>query len=85
MHTVRSPRKRGHITGLDPDNLLEPGAFDAPNEARAWETLWSAGHGVGSIRNVPTAAELCRRLTTEYRTAVAEMSLDAFAVSRSFA
>ena len=40
-------------------------------EARAWKTIWSAGQGVGSIDDVPGAAELCARLRDEYDAAVA--------------
>lgn len=45
------------------------GGLDMQNEARAWKTVWSAGQGVGSIRDVPPAAELCARLIAEYRLA----------------
>ena len=31
--------------------------------------MWSAGQGVGSIHDVPSAAELCTRLIAEYREA----------------
>ncbi|WP_158916293.1 nitronate monooxygenase family protein [Caulobacter sp. S45] len=48
-------------------------------EVRAWKTVWSAGQGVGSIRDVPAAAELCQRLISEYRDAVREMAADPFA------
>ncbi|MGC1301150.1 MAG: nitronate monooxygenase family protein [Caulobacteraceae bacterium] len=50
-------------------------------EARAWKTVWSAGQGVGSIRDVPPAAELCARLISEYRTALREVVSDPFAAS----
>jgi nitronate monooxygenase len=48
------------------------------HEARAWKTVWSAGQGVGSIRDVPPAAELCQQLIAEYRAAVADMAADPF-------
>lgn len=56
--------------GLDPD--APPGAhvMDMADEARAWKTVWSAGQGVGSIRDVPATAELCARLAREYRETV---------------
>ena len=65
--------------GLDPDNLPPHGGMNMDNEARAWKTVWSAGQGVGSIRDVPAAAELCQRLISEYRDAVREMAADPFA------
>ncbi len=65
---------RGSIvaSGLDPDRLEQHVSMDisAESEAKAWRDYWSAGHGVGNIRDVPPAAELCRRLIAEYRKAV---------------
>ena len=66
-------------TGLDPDNLPMHGGMNMDNEARAWKTVWSAGQGVGSIRDVPPAAELCRRLADEYRAAMQAAAADPFA------
>jgi nitronate monooxygenase len=43
----------------------------AEGEAKAWKDVWSAGQGVGSIHDVPGAADLCGRLIAEYREAVA--------------
>ncbi|MEJ1158951.1 NAD(P)H-dependent flavin oxidoreductase [Prosthecomicrobium sp. N25] len=56
--------------GLDPDHLPPHRELDMQNEARAWKTVWSAGHGVGSIQDVPAAADLCARLIREYREAL---------------
>ena len=53
--------------GLDPDNLPPHGGMNMDNEARAWKTVWSAGHGVGSVTDVPSTAELCRQLAEGYR------------------
>lgn len=39
------------------------------DEAKAWKTLWSAGQGVGEIRDLPTCGELIARLDREYRAA----------------
>jgi nitronate monooxygenase len=57
--------------GLDPDNLVAHGALDMQNEAKAWKNVWSAGQGVGSIGDIPGAAELCERLIAEYDAAMA--------------
>jgi nitronate monooxygenase len=57
--------------GLDPDNLPAAGKLDLQGEAKAWRDFWSAGHGVGSIADIPPAAALCERLVSEYRAALA--------------
>lgn len=65
--------------GLDPDNLVSHGAMDLGNEAKAWKTVWSAGQGVASLKDVPGAAELCERLIAEYAQAMARAGSDPFA------
>jgi nitronate monooxygenase len=52
--------------GLDPDHLPPPGEMNVASEAKAWKTVWSAGHGVGGVHDIPGAADLCRRLAREY-------------------
>lgn len=37
---------------------------------RAWRDIWSAGHGVATIDDIPTTAELVSRLSMEYQAAV---------------
>ena len=69
--------------GLDPDNLPAHVGMNMSDETRAWKTVWSAGHGVDSIADVPTAAELCRHLVESYRAAMTELADDPFASSRS--
>ena len=59
--------------GLDPDKLPPHGSLDMNNEAKAWKNVWSAGQGVGSIHDVPSAAELCGILAREYAAAIAEI------------
>ena len=44
--------------------------------AKPWKDLWSAGHGVGSIADVPTTAELVKRLKAEYQNAVSSFTGD---------
>jgi nitronate monooxygenase len=62
--------------GLDPDRLeAEPraaGNVFNPDEqkVKAWKDVWSAGHGVGTIHDVPTVAQLVARLVDEYFQAV---------------
>jgi len=58
--------------GFDIEKLLAGGA-PAPSEVlesvKAWRDLWSAGHGVSLIDDIPTTAELVARLEAEYRAA----------------
>ncbi|VXB83246.1 Dioxygenases related to 2-nitropropane dioxygenase [Pseudomonas sp. 8BK] len=39
-------------------------------EAKAWKTVWSAGQGVGNIRDLPSVEQLITRLDSEYRAAL---------------
>lgn len=64
--------------GLDPDASPPAHALDMDNETKAWKTLWSAGQGVGSIIDVPPAAELCQRLAREYHAAVSALAEESF-------
>jgi nitronate monooxygenase len=60
--------------GLDPDNLPIPkgrGTDHLPEHAKPWKTLWSGGQGIGLITDIPTVAELVRRLQAEYVAACA--------------
>lgn len=61
--------------GLDPDALPAGAKLDMGHERRAWKTIWSAGHGTGSIADVPTTAELCGRLAREYEEALSSRPL----------
>lgn len=64
--------------GLDPDALPQHGALELQSEARAWKSFWSAGHGVGAIRDIPAAGDLADRLVAEYRAAMAAAAGDPF-------
>lgn len=66
---------RGSIAraGLDPDRLPElsaPRTPGLPQGLKAWRDLWSAGHGVGSIDDIPPVADLVARLRAEYDAAL---------------
>lgn len=57
--------------GLDPAALPPPikGAdryAHLPEPARPWKSIWSAGQGIDLIHDIPTVAELVRRLRQEY-------------------
>lgn len=64
--------------GLDLDDLAHGGAIDIGEELNhkclAWKHIWSAGHGVGLIRDLPSVDALCARLRGEYREAVESLS-----------
>lgn len=56
--------------GLDPDHLLSKNKIDLGeefnHEAKAWRDIWTAGQGVGSIHDMPSAADLIQRMKREY-------------------
>lgn len=61
--------------GFTPERLASPATAShdfaaGEQEARAWRDVWSAGHGVSGIHDVPPVAELVARLAEEYRAAV---------------
>ncbi|PZU09843.1 MAG: nitronate monooxygenase [Sphingomonas sp.] len=43
------------------------GEMSLSEEAKAWKTIWSAGHGVGATRAVQSARTICETLIAEYR------------------
>jgi len=60
--------------GLDPDNLFIPQGRSTehlPEGRKPWRDIWSAGQGIGLIHDIPTVAELVRRLQQEYVAACA--------------
>jgi nitronate monooxygenase len=66
--------------GLDPDNLPKPVGRGMrhdhlPEGVTPWRNLWSAGQGIDLIDDVPTVAELVRRLRAEYVAACEAPSL----------
>jgi nitronate monooxygenase len=62
--------------GLDPDNLPVRGGIDISKDinaaererpdAKRWKDIWSAGHSVSGVADVPTVAELVERTAGEY-------------------
>lgn len=67
--------------GLDLDEIAAHGDIDLGEELNhkslAWKHIWSAGHGTGSIRDIPSVAELSARLRDEFRLAAGRLSLHA--------
>lgn len=45
------------------------------DEAKVWKNIWSAGHGVSNIKDVPTVAELTTRLEKEYHQARLDLKI----------
>ena len=39
------------------------------NGAKAWKTIWTAGHGIAGIDEVPSTRDLCLRLAQEFHAA----------------
>ncbi|MGE3475878.1 MAG: NAD(P)H-dependent flavin oxidoreductase [Rhodospirillaceae bacterium] len=60
------------MRGLDPATVagVRPGANlgidERPDEFKAWRDIWSAGHGVGTIDDIPSVEDLVARLKREY-------------------
>ncbi len=59
--------------GFDMDNLGKPGEIDygkkltpVDEEAKAWKTVWSAGHGVSTIKETVSVKQLVEQLVREY-------------------
>lgn len=57
--------------GIDLEELkvTRPGRIQSNHEKKRWKDIWTAGHGIGNIDDVPSTAALCRRLKAEYRAA----------------
>ncbi|PRC90875.1 NAD(P)H-dependent flavin oxidoreductase [Solimicrobium silvestre] len=51
--------------------VIPPVTVENEEEMIAWRDIWSAGHGVGLIQDVPTVAHLAQRLKDEYSAALA--------------
>lgn len=66
--------------GIDPKTAATPkmdlglelaGATSDGGEKKPWKDIWSAGQGVGTMNDLPTAADLIARMKNEYATASA--------------
>jgi len=53
--------------GLLDDSSGHVGVMDLEGEARAWKTIWSAGHGVGAVQAIRPARAICEGLIADYR------------------
>lgn len=55
--------------GIDPDNTGQGTGFDlssSQKQIKAWRDIWSAGHGVGSVKKRQPAADIIAQLRAEY-------------------
>jgi nitronate monooxygenase len=43
------------------------------SQPQPWKDIWSAGHGVGAISDIPDVANLVARMTNEYRGAIRQV------------
>lgn len=54
---------------LEKNKVLEsetPHALSLKDEAKAWKDVWSAGHGVGSLKSIKPAQEIVQSIISEY-------------------
>ena len=61
--------------GLDPENLAAKDGMDltgSETKVKAWKDIWSAGQGVGTVREIETVAAIVDRLESEYLDAIAK-------------
>ncbi len=56
-------------SGMDPTKLPQGRVIDLhelPEGKAPWRDIWSAGHGVGMVKNIPSVEDLVSRLETEF-------------------
>jgi nitronate monooxygenase len=64
--------KDGEVRALGPQShAVDDGAATG---LQPWKDIWSAGHGVGAISDVPDVANLVARMKIEYRSALTRLS-----------
>lgn len=64
--------------GLDPEKLKRKEKVDFSQmnkDTKAWRDIWSAGHGVGTIESIDTAANIIAQLREEYETACKRLNV----------
>ncbi len=58
--------------GLDPDKLVTKQRMDlagAETKVKAWKDVWSAGHGLGTVKKIEPMADVVEQLEQEYMVA----------------
>jgi nitronate monooxygenase len=77
--------------GLDPNNLPTSDASamnfgsGGNQKAKAWRDIWGCGQGIGAVKDIPSAAEMIARLSTEYEQAKAELAVKVALTERKIA
>lgn len=59
--------------GFDPSNLGKKDIVDlsqSQKQIKAWRDVWSAGHGVGEVHAIQSAAEIIAKLKADYQLAL---------------
>ncbi len=63
--------------GLDPANLPRKSEMNVArkqNDAKAWKDIWSAGQGVGSIKDIQPIGTIIRTLQQEYEEVISTLT-----------
>lgn len=64
-------KKSIELAGIDISEKKEEDFSKLSSEhAKAWKDIWSAGHGVTEIQDIPTVKDLVKRLESEYKSAL---------------
>ncbi|MED5550235.1 MAG: nitronate monooxygenase [Pseudomonadota bacterium] len=69
-HYLRASLEKMGI-GADGSRGSGPDFADSENQVKAWRDVWSAGHGVGSVKRTQPVAEIVDELAAEYASACA--------------
>lgn len=72
---LRASLEAAGFTVAESGNAATRPARDTGKDAAPWRDLWSAGHGVGTITDIPTVAELADRLAVELCEATTQAQL----------
>lgn len=61
-----------NAAGINPESGQAPAErnFGTTGNLKPWRDIWAAGQGIGAIRDVPPAADLCRQIAEDYRAAL---------------
>lgn len=67
--------------GLDPEDLTARDAStmsfaEGSSKPKAWKDIWSAGQGIGAVREIAGAGAIVDRLEREYRAALARLGTE---------
>ncbi len=60
--------------GIDLESMVQSKGMDLEHEAKAWSTVWSAGHGVAGIDAVLPVGELAANLIRDYNRSASRLA-----------